>query len=70
MGPSAMKAETLKDCCVSRDGVIEASDSELEEIREWHIENLLKMKQVFTPEIETGIGNNQIKTCSFWKGTH
>ena len=37
---------------VYRDGVIESSKSELEEIREWHIENLLKIKEVFAPEIE------------------
>ena len=37
---------------VSRDGNIELSDDELEEIREWHIENLLKLKGVFQPEIE------------------
>ena len=37
---------------VSRDGNIELSDDELEEIREWHIENLLKLKEVFQPEIE------------------
>ena len=36
---------------VYHDGVIEASDSELEEIREWHIKNLLKIKEVFAPEI-------------------
>ena len=37
---------------VSCDGDIELSDSELGEIREWHIENLLKLKKVFQPEIE------------------
>lgn len=40
---------------VSRDGNIELSDDELEEIREWHIENLLKLKKVFTPEIEKAL---------------
>lgn len=40
---------------ISRDGDIELSDSELEEIREWHIENLLKLKKVFTPEIEQAL---------------
>lgn len=38
-----------------RDGDIELSDSELEEIREWHIENLLKLKDVFQPEIEKAL---------------
>lgn len=37
---------------VYRDGSIESSDSELEEIKQWHIENLLKLKEVFQPEIE------------------
>ena len=37
---------------VYRDGNIESSDSELEEIRKWHITNLLKLKEVFQPEIE------------------
>lgn len=37
---------------IDLDGLIESSDSELEEIRQWHIENLLKLKEVFTPEIE------------------
>ncbi len=40
---------------ISCDGVIETSDSELEEIREWHIENLLKLKEVFTPEIKQAL---------------
>ena len=30
-------------------------DSELEEIREWHITNLLKLKEVFQPEIEQAL---------------
>ena len=37
---------------VSRNGNIELSDDELEEMREWHIANLLKLKKVFQPEIE------------------
>ena len=40
---------------VSRDGVIESSDDELEEIREWHIKNLLELKKVFTPKIEQAL---------------
>lgn len=36
-------------------GTIESSDSELEKIREWHIENLLKLNEVFTPEIERAL---------------
>ena len=37
---------------VYRGGIIESSKSELEEIRNWHIKNLLKIKEVFAPEIE------------------
>ena len=44
--------KSLSRIAISRDGDIESSDSELEEIREWHIENLLKLKEVFQPEIE------------------
>ncbi len=40
---------------IYRDGTIESSDSELEEIRTWHIENLLKIKKVFTPEIHKAL---------------
>ena len=37
---------------VSREGSIDSADSELEEIREWHIETLLKLKEMFIPKIE------------------
>ncbi len=47
--------DVISRIAVYRDGVIESSGSELEEIREWHIENLLKLKQVFTPEIEQAL---------------
>ena len=40
---------------VYRDGDIESTESELEEIREWHIENLLKLKEVFPPEIKQAL---------------
>ncbi|RJP96254.1 MAG: DUF4268 domain-containing protein [Desulfobacteraceae bacterium] len=33
-------------------GTIEASDSELEQLRKWHIENLLKLKNIFMPFIQ------------------
>lgn len=36
---------------VYRDGAIDSSDSELEEIRKWHIDNLLKFKMVFPNKI-------------------
>jgi uncharacterized membrane protein len=35
-----------------RDGDINADESELAAIKEWHIAYLLKLKAVFTPEIE------------------
>ena len=37
---------------VYRDGAIETPTNELEEIGEWHIENLLQIKKVFAPKIE------------------
>lgn len=40
---------------VYRDVSIESSNNELEEIKEWHIENLLKLKEVFQPEIEKAL---------------
>ncbi len=40
---------------IYQDGVIGSPESELEEIREWHIENLLKIKEVFTPEIKNAL---------------
>jgi hypothetical protein len=40
---------------IYRDGIIESSDSELEDIRKWHIENLLNIKKVFTPEIQQAL---------------
>lgn len=37
---------------IERDGSIESNESELEAIRAWHVKNLLKFKEVFTPEIQ------------------
>ncbi len=37
---------------VYRDGVIESSDSELEELRKWHVDNLLQLKRIFSPVIK------------------
>ena len=37
---------------VYREGTIDSDGSVLEAFRTWHIENLLKFKAVFTPEIE------------------
>ena len=36
---------------IYREGSIESSDSELKEIRKWHVEKLLKLKEVFGPEL-------------------
>lgn len=35
-----------------REGNIESDERALETIKAWHIENLLKLKEVFTPEIQ------------------
>ena len=40
---------------IERDGTIDANESELEAIRAWHVENLLKFKAVFTPEIQLAL---------------
>lgn len=40
---------------IYREGVIDTSDGELEEIRKWHIENLLKFKKVFQPRIKMAL---------------
>jgi len=37
---------------VYREGTIDSNPSSLEAIKRWHIENLLKFKAVFTPEIQ------------------
>ena len=51
---NAEKQETL--ISMYRDGDIEkSSDSELEDVRKWHITNLLKLKEVFQPEIEKAL---------------
>lgn len=50
---NADKQETF--IIVSRDGSIDASEEELKEIRDWHITNLLKLKEVFQPEIERAL---------------
>ena len=36
---------------IEHDGTIESNASELEAFKAWHVENLLKFKEVFTPEI-------------------
>ena len=37
---------------VSREGDIDSNKRALEDIKAWHIQNLLKLKEVFTPEIQ------------------
>lgn len=54
---SVLEWERLDDkrasrIAIYREGMIESSDSELEEIRKWHIDNLLKIKKVFTPQVQ------------------
>ena len=39
-----------------RERNIESNASELEAFRAWHVENLLKFKSVFTPEIQRALG--------------
>jgi hypothetical protein len=34
------------------DAVIDMADNELEQLRQWHIENLLKIKKVFLPRLQ------------------
>ena len=38
--------------CIYRDRSVEPSMRELEQIGDWHIENLLRFKEVFTPKIK------------------
>ena len=40
---------------IERDGTIDANESELEAFKAWHVENLLKFKAVFTPEIQLAL---------------
>ena len=40
---------------IERDGNIDANASDLEVFRAWHVENLLKFKEVFTPEIQLAL---------------
>lgn len=50
---NADKQETF--ISVYTDGKVESSEDELSNIRRWHIENLLKLKEVFQPEIERAL---------------
>lgn len=40
---------------IYREGSIEAPDSELEDIRKWHVTNLLKIRDVFAPAIRQAL---------------
>ena len=48
------RRDDINTCIIGcgRDGDIESDTRTLEAIRAWHVENLLKFKAVFTPEIE------------------
>ena len=37
---------------LSREGDIDSDERALETIKTWHIQNLLKLKEVFTPELD------------------
>ncbi len=50
-----MEDKRASRIAIYRDGSIESPDSELEEIRKWHITNLLKMRDVFTPAIRRAL---------------
>ncbi|RKU07546.1 hypothetical protein C6501_17410 [Candidatus Poribacteria bacterium] len=56
----------------SRVGSIEFSDGELEEIRSWHIKNLLKLRQVLKPEIECVLKTpaNSMQSISIGQDNH
>ena len=47
---------------VYREGSIDSDASALEAFRAWHIENLLKFKKVFTPEIERARETLKVRT--------
>ena len=54
---SAFTWERLDDkraCRITlyRDAVIDSADNELEQIRQWHIDNLLKIKEIFFPVVQ------------------
>ena len=51
------RRDDIKTCRIHlrRDGTIESDENELNAIRAWHIANLLKFKEVFTPEIELAL---------------
>lgn len=55
------RRDDIKTCVIGfgRDGDIESDTPTLEVIRAWHVENLLKFKEVFTPEIERVWGTLQ-----------
>ena len=48
------RRDDINTCIIGfgRDGDIESDTRTLEAIRAWHVENLLKFKEVFTPEIQ------------------
>ena len=48
------RRDDIKTCIIGfgRDGDIESDTRTLKAIRAWHVENLLKFKEIFTPEIQ------------------
>ena len=47
--------------CIYRDRSAEPSVRELEQIGDWHIENLLKLNEVFAPEIRACLKSHLIR---------
>ncbi|MCP5061939.1 MAG: DUF4268 domain-containing protein [Ignavibacteriae bacterium] len=58
------RLDDKKSCRIAiyRDGIIDASDSELEQLRRWHIENLLRLKKDFIPYIQTTVKQKENET--------
>lgn len=46
------KEQKRQTIAIYRNGDIWASESELEEIADWHIEKLLRLREVFSPKME------------------
>lgn len=48
------RRDDINTCVIAvrRDGDIDSDTPTLDAIRKWHVENLLKFKEVFTPEIQ------------------
>ena len=54
-GRDYLPGQKRQTICIYRDRSAEPSVRELEQIGDWHIENLLKLKEVLAPEIEVAL---------------